>query len=475
MNCCKHIGEKEPVINYRNVMPNEHFGYSVVLICGEILNFDHRHGLTHLRITNGNIANWCIEKADITTDGKFKLAVELASGVNLLRFQYCCVVSEIPLIYTRCKNPRFLLKVFYIIAMNHDGHFQTLNGTENSIEIACEKINLVIRLVQCIYAEMLAKNGFDRKSFEFVKCQPFRSRLSIDEARQLDQTELWTYHAKEIVAQEIDTQHHYKYLGILASTVCENGAVKGNAALGIGDVAIFGGGTLYAWPLNFKSIENCFRNKTLVDPQQLLDDSNGRHTFGGCFATAVGSICHEIGHIFDLGHTNDGIMGNDIDYVNRMFTIEKCPRNLPRRISSACTMNEKKQNNILNVTDRRLTAVKKTNSILANYHNRKNDDLTFLTENCAILLNYHKWFNQTGDTKSDIRYDYQQKVIISLVPLILVELRSNENGMCMKYYRCDVSSEHNFQIPSNVIKQNYDLIAVDKNGTIKRFTANDYH
>lgn len=478
MFCSKHNARDGPVIQFLNVKPNAQFNYSIVLIRGHIINYNHRIGVTHLKIVNENITS-CVENAEITIDGKFKVAVELAPGMNQLKFHFCCVTSAIALIYKKRENPLYLLRIFYIICQNHDGYFQIKNNADNSVECACEKIDLAIRLVQCLYAEMLAKNGFERKTFEFIKCVPFYSSLSIDEARQWDQNQLWKHHAKEILAQETDTTHRYKYFGILASTLCENGSVKGNAALGIGDVALFGSGTMYAWSSKFAEIQRCFQDDTLVDGKALMNDSNGRNTVGGCYATALGSMCHEIGHIFDLGHSHDGIMGNDIDYVNRMFTIEKCPRDLPRRQTSKCSKQDTDTGGTTN--NRRLTTIKKSNPILSNYHCRRNDDLTFLTENCAIMLNTHKWFNQTDDgIESNIRYDCQRKIIESVLPLALVEIRSKESGMCMQYYRFDVfngsssaavDNTFNFTVAGNVIEQNYDLIAVDKSGYIMKWSS----
>ena len=39
-----------------------------------------------------------------------------------------------------------------------------------------------------------------------------------------------------------------------------------------------------------------------------MDDSGYRGHIGGCVATTLGSVLHELGHAFDLGHTQHGIM-----------------------------------------------------------------------------------------------------------------------------------------------------------------------
>lgn len=54
----------------------------------------------------------------------------------------------------------------------------------------------------------------------------------------------------------------------------------------------------------------------------LLYFKNYRGTYGGCFATTLGAVCHELGHTFDLGHTSHGIMGTEYHNINHMFLPE---------------------------------------------------------------------------------------------------------------------------------------------------------
>lgn len=44
-----------------------------------------------------------------------------------------------------------------------------------------------------------------------------------------------------------------------------------------------------------------------------------RGTYGSCFSTTLGSVCHELGHTFDLGHPRQGIMGRGFDNVHLVF------------------------------------------------------------------------------------------------------------------------------------------------------------
>lgn len=473
MNCMNHSKPLIPLIKFLNITENDEFTHLMVLVKGTISNHNHRYGMTNIVISNEN------DEFDgnslVTNDGHFKTIIKLKPGENYFTFNYCCVSKRIRLYHNLRRNPNYQLRVYYVICQNHDGKFQSTENIPNSVEVACEKIDLMIQMVQCFYAEMLIQNGYKRKTFDFIKCEPFQSKLSIEEARQWSAYELWQYHAKEFVCQEPNGDDHknYKYIGILSSTLYMNGGkLKGNAAMGIGDVALFGSGTMYSWPSKFDQIMQCFSDKTLVDTTQLLDDSNGRRTFSGCFTTALGGICHEIGHIFDLGHTHDGIMGNDIDYVNRLFIHERFPRNLPSRVKSNCILsqNQNQNQNQANI-DRRMTRVKKTNSILLNYHNQRNNDVNLLTENCAVLINNHKWFNHFESINWDIQFENKFKVIYSMLPLIFIEFRTKANGLCQFYHRIDqTKNETKFTIPFDKIGKNYDIIALDQNGNIKKIS-----
>lgn len=42
-------------------------------------------------------------------------------------------------------------------------------------------------------------------------------------------------------------------------------------------------------------------------------------TYGGCYASTLGATCHEMGHIFGLGHTTHGIMGTEYHFIHQMF------------------------------------------------------------------------------------------------------------------------------------------------------------
>ena len=52
-----------------------------------------------------------------------------------------------------------------------------------------------------------------------------------------------------------------------------------------------------------------------------------RGTFGGCFATTLGGLIHELGHMLDLGHTDNGMMSRGCDDVDKFFTLSTSQSN----------------------------------------------------------------------------------------------------------------------------------------------------
>lgn len=79
---------------------------------------------------------------------------------------------------------------------------------EFSIETACGKIDLAIRMMQCLYADMLAKHEFKRNTFAFFKYHSFYNGLTIQKVRKWNQNEMWKLHAMKILVQKSQNGQH---------------------------------------------------------------------------------------------------------------------------------------------------------------------------------------------------------------------------------------------------------------------------
>lgn len=229
----------------------------------------------------------------------------------------------------------------------------------------------------------------------------------------------------------------------------------------------------YTWPTNISDIHNCFQNTNLVDVTKYMDTSNGRQTFGGCFASSLGSVCHEIGHILDLGHTKTGIMGDGFDYVNRVFTIDNMTEELSGRIIIDIP-NDEKSVGVNKMSDKRLTQIKSGNRFLQKYQQQKHNDLTFFERNSIVTLMYHKWIaNYVKNISNEIVIDLAtQKISSNKCALRLIEFRVRNSGLMTIFFEFLDREIFEFKIPDAIDFEQLDCIVVDNNGNIKKNVVN---
>lgn len=158
-------------------------------------------------------------------------------------------------------------------------------------------------------------------------------------------------------------------------------------ALGGGGLALFGTGCLYTWPDLITQVIKNFEDSTPIDRNKLMDDSCYRGTFGTCFSTTLGSVLHELCHTFDLGHTEKGIMGRGFDDVYKVFMVteEKQKLKILRHFENNLEFTEELDSGKLSerVEEKKKKTVVKTEK-------RVEEDNTFWTKSCLMLLAYHR-------------------------------------------------------------------------------------
>ena len=160
-----------------------------------------------------------------------------------------------------------------------------------------------------------------------------QTSLTREETYRLTQDQLWETLGRELVTSSIGDKK-VKYLAFLSSTRYHNPRrikplshsvtlqmTKGHIALGGGGLALFGTGCLWTWPSTISSVQSRLADPSPVDPTLTMDDSGYRGTVGGCVATSLGSVLHELGHTWDLGHTDQGIMARGFDDLDCLLTL----------------------------------------------------------------------------------------------------------------------------------------------------------
>ncbi|XP_055607104.1 uncharacterized protein LOC129754877 [Uranotaenia lowii] len=469
--------DRQHSIELSNINDNEKFSYPIILLKGNIAN---RCEIDSLKVQINTHEFPASKDVRFFNEkrGQFKVLFRLDPGENVLVLTYCRSKIELNLFFEQSGNP-FCVIPLYIICDGHDGTYQS-DDAENGIENACNKITLGIELVQSLYAEKLSEKGFGRKTFTIgSRCSPFYSTLPVEKSKKMTEQQLWSYFGKEILQSELFVSDKLKFIGFISSTYYEGildndfsyanikRRTTGNAALGGGGLALFGTGCLYTWPNRLEEIIPAFLSNKSVDRSLMMDDSNHRYTYAGCFATTIGSVCHEIGHIFDLGHTKNGIMGAELDHINRVFTLITQTEDLPGRIVGHSVQQQ---------TNRRLTQIKRPGEFLLKYQQQKESDVTYFTDNCAITLQWHKWFNDysnSGAISEDnncvtrLTFNFITKHVTSVNSnLKLIEIRDKNDGMLKTFWSFLDTTTDQFQIPFDVKLDGLTLFVIDNYGNI---------
>lgn len=78
-------------------------------------------------------------------------------------------------------------------------------------------------------------------------------------------------------------------------------------------------------------------DKREVDRKLLFDDSGGRGSSGAVYSTTLGSVLHEIGHLFGMDHTLHGVMGRGFDDVMCWVCCDECPLHLAPKGNVRCS------------------------------------------------------------------------------------------------------------------------------------------
>ena len=266
----------------------------------------------------------------------YKVFVNLVEGENLISFKTENSSLEIKLFYRR--EPleyEHHIRVLYVVCNDDNGDFQAPSDSNNSCDSALKRISLNVKLLQSLMSEILFKKFGVHKTFQFIKkdlvCELFKSNLNLDQALNMESRDLFLYLAKEIASNSDLFAKDCKYVAVLSFTrydpslktnsndIFEN--LKGFCALGAEWLAVYGTASLYTWPESLKDLRICLNDYTVIDETKFINDTAFRNTRWAAYSTSLGSLLHELSHIFDLGHNKSGIMARGFDDLFAFFTV----------------------------------------------------------------------------------------------------------------------------------------------------------
>ncbi|XP_045519278.1 putative zinc metalloproteinase C607.06c isoform X1 [Pieris brassicae] len=499
-----------------NLQHGETVNYSLVIIKG-IITYGACNNYEKIRCKsnrNKTESFWEVYNRE------FKVLIELEKGDNVIDLEFTGLHKTNLLLRYEPRKTNLRVTPVYIICQGHDGCFQCPPEINNSIESACARIAFGSKIIQSVTAEKLHESGVGRKTFQLEhevdtkspECLVFRSALNVNKARKMKQDELWTHFGRELMLSELGSNER-KFLGFISCTRFKGTDIdkplthdeivsytEAYAALGGGGLALFGTACLYTWPSSVSDIVPKLLDPNPVNTKRFMDDSGYRGTIGGCFATTLGSVFHELGHTFDLGHTKDGIMGRGFDNIDRVFLVgekrsaaTKDNNNFNGKPVQHSTVSLQRNINVtMNVAEplrvlgprskttlgnfvsmsksdivRRspnVTPITRPSSVYSTITNRMADskrnanrnngnDTVYWPRNCAVLLSYHRWFNnEFGRERQAItrylKFDKNKMMILSTAGLRIVEVRDESNGMVLDSYEfTNVLPEKRFLLP----------------------------
>lgn len=188
---------------------------AVLFIKGHIVNSEEEGEESprekHIYVKHSLVGDYVAKcRAWPLNKNSFKVLVQLRPGENLLAFEYCRVLKNVSVVFDPRTKDEYTVRLLYIIPANTDGFFQAPKQWDNSVESAKKRIQLAGSLIQCFFGESLRSHGLGRKTFTLASdeagtpvCSVFKSKLTIQEAHTMAGSELWEYHAKELLSAGI--------------------------------------------------------------------------------------------------------------------------------------------------------------------------------------------------------------------------------------------------------------------------------
>jgi hypothetical protein len=318
-----------PALRITNFENGETLRYPVVLLLGTVGDRD----VTTVTIGNRSARKERVQRwSGIARLGRFKALVELQPGENRLALSAGKAKLSWTLNYRPQTNPYFI-RMIYVTDKSGKTAYQT--PIANDPQDFRGKFDTALKLMQCFTAEDMNAHGYGRRTFnvEFdsegrVVTHVVKGDRSAEEYWNETDDGKWYEAAANAIDKQIPNPMA-KDLAVMAFTSFDPATKRNRAhlALGGGNLACFGGSTLYACPNSIADVQRACMDARMTDTDRFASDSIGRNSYWANMSTCTGACLHELGHTFGLPHSADynGIMVRGIDNFTRKFVFVDPP------------------------------------------------------------------------------------------------------------------------------------------------------
>lgn len=313
-------------VKLTNYADGDKVRHSVVLLCGSVDGNSEKKD-NRLLVKNLSSQRETKELSFPVVEGKFRALAELVAGENRLELSVGSEKRSLVLHFEPQTNAYFVRVIYFT---DNSGATEYQTPKKDDPQNFAAKLDTGMKLLQTFTAERMKDVELGRHTFAMeqddagkVKVHVLKGARSADYYRSISDNELYSRIRDEVKRAFPDDKT--KNVVLMAFTKFDPVQKKalGHTALGGGDQALFGGGTLYSWPNSLADVERAFGDDTLVDGTQVFDDSAGRGTMWGNAATGLGATLHELGHTLGLPHVRERncIMSRGFDGFNRVFCL----------------------------------------------------------------------------------------------------------------------------------------------------------
>jgi hypothetical protein len=310
-----------------NLEPGTTLRYPVPILRGEC---DAPDG-TPLRVENLSSTRPDRETRTTVQGRRFRALAGLVPGANVLSLTTPSGGIRLPLRYRPATTP---LVVRFVWLTDSTGGIAYQSERADDPQDFAAKIDTAAKLMQSFTAERLNDEGYGRRTFALELDDDGRVRVRVvraerDAAFYRGRTSGELYGEFNGLLGRLLPTDHAKNAALMAFTRFNplTRQAEAHTALGGGGLGLFGSGGVFSWPGSIGSAQAAFSDATRVDGSRSFDDSSGRGSYWGLASTTIGAMLHEMGHTFDLPHSNDGydVMTRGFDHFNRAFTVIEPP------------------------------------------------------------------------------------------------------------------------------------------------------